>query len=289
MEKRTKGLMLVLLMTFFWTLESVVSKIALEKGYDPEIFTYQSLLGGAILMFIYIILFKKKSLTTIKLKDSFLLILIGLFGSGLSTLTTYYGLKLSTAVNYGFLIKLAMIFNVFFAYLFLKEKITSRKLFYMAIILIGTYFYSTGGQMIVPQLGDTFTIISALCFATATAIGKPLLNKNYTPEAIGFFRSLIGGIVILTFVLFIKPSPFIIPFPFLLTIRALLQFLTVYFMYLSLKATTVSYFTMVSAIFPLFMVLSGIFIFNETISIIKIISGSIILASIILIHKDKNI
>jgi drug/metabolite transporter (DMT)-like permease len=289
MKKRTKGLIFVLIMTFFWALESIVSKIALEKGYDPEIFTYQSLLGGALLLLIYIMIFKKKSLSSIKSKDGILLLLIGLFGSGFSTLTTYYGLKLSTAVNYGFLIKLAMVFNVFFAYLFLKEKITSRKLLYILIILVSTYFYITEGKMMLPQLGDIFIIVSALCFATATAIGKPLLNRNYEPETIGFFRSLIGGLVILIFVLFVKPIPFIVPFPFLLTIRAVLQFLTVYFMYLALKETTVSYFTMVSAIFPVFMVISGLFIFNESIGLIKIISGLVILASIILIHKDKDI
>ena len=62
-----------------------------------------------------------------------------------------------------------------------------------------------------------------------------------------------------------------------------------YFMYLSLKNTSVSYFTMVSAIFPVFMVIAGIFIFNESISLVKIVSGSVILLSIILVHKDKDI
>jgi drug/metabolite transporter (DMT)-like permease len=295
MNKRTLGFIFLFLNTIFWAAESIVSKIALDKGYDPEIFTYQSLIGGAIVFFAYILFFKRDALNFKKSKNFFssknllLMILVGVIGSGLATLTTYYGLKLSSAINFGFLIKLAMVFNVFLAYFFLREKITHKKLFYMILILIGAYFLSTNGDMLVPQIGDLFIIGSALCYAVATAISKPLLDKNQSPEMLGFFRTLFGGLAFFLFVLLIKQNVFASPFPLLLGLRIITEFLTTLTMYLALKETTISYFTIVSSFFPVLMIITGILIFHEQLTVIKVFSGSLMLIAVYLAHKDKDV
>jgi len=284
---KQKGLLYVTLFSLTWAIQTIITKIAVNKGIEPLSFAYQTLFGAALILFLYIVLFKKNSFKKIAIKDLPKLAGIGIIGSGIGNILGFYGLKYSTSVNFGFLIKSTIVFSVILAWLFLKEKITAKKVFFIIMLLVGAYFISTKGQLINPQIGDLIILASAFCLSSANVMSKPLLGAN-SAEIVTLFRTFFGGLIILLIVPFIAPDFYIITDIPLSIAMSFFVFLTILFLNRTIEATNISYMTTMSMMFSLFVVILSYFILGETLNGPQAIGGLLIILSVILIQKCRD-
>lgn len=288
MNKKLLGLIYVTLFSLAWAIQTIISKIAMNQGIDPISFSYQTLFASAIILLIYISItqfndFKKITKVSIPKLAS-----IGILGNGFATLLTFYGLKYSTSINYGFIVKSTLIFSILLAYFFLKENINSKKIWLMIVLLIGAYLISTGGQTIYPKIGDLLILGAAFFLSAANIIARPVL-KEYSPEIVSLFRTMSGGLVILLFSPFIISQFFVVENFTLFLLRSIFVFLTLLFLNKTIQATSISYMTMMSMMYSVFVAILGYLILNETMNFAQAIGGLLIIISVIFIQKSNNL
>ena len=286
MSKKFLGLIYVTLFSLSWAIETIIGKFAINKGIEPLVFAYQILFGAVFILLIYIVITDSKKLKSIKLKTLPKLAIPGIIGSGLGNIATFYGLLYSTSINYGFLIKTTVIFTVVLAFIFLKEKITAEKSFFIFLLLIGAYLISTKGQLIYPAWGDLLILLSAFFYSARSVMSKPLL-KIYSVEIVTLFGTLAGGLTIFILAPFIVPNFYQISNPLIIFFGSLFLFLTVFFMNKTIQTTGVSYLAMMSMMYSVFVVILGYMILDETMNIIQWAGGLLIITSVVLIQKSN--
>ena len=82
------------------------------------------------------------------------------------------GTALTSAINAGFLVKIGLVTTTLLALIILHEKMTLSKMMAILAMLMGSFFMSTKGNLIVPQFGDVLIILACLCWSTANVLSK---------------------------------------------------------------------------------------------------------------------
>ena len=284
MNNKQKGLTYVILFSLFWAMNIILVKIGLLKGIHPLIFIFLIFTIAFILSTLFNMLFKRKEFKKINKKNIWKIILVGIIGSGMGNIFTFYGLKLSTSINFGFIIKTGLVFTVILSYFFLNEKITKEKVFLASLLLIGAYLISTRGRGYIPHIGDILIVSGAFCYSVSTIIVKPLL-KTIKAEIVVMFRTLLGALFVLLFIPFISTNIFDIKNPFIIFLAGFTLFLGLTFLNKTLETTTASYLTMMSMITPVLVIIMAFFILKETMNMYQVIGGLLIIGSGLLIQK----
>ena len=76
--------------------------------------------------------------------------------AGLGTCLSIIGIALTDAINAGFLVKMATVTTILFAWLILKENLSRMKIAIMLVMLFGAYLLTTKGQSLLPQSWRSF-------------------------------------------------------------------------------------------------------------------------------------
>ncbi len=221
--------------SLFYGLLIVVQKIGLNFGLEPLSFSFSR---SAIIVFISLVFFSSqlKSIKYIKkcqLRD---LLILGI-ASAASILILFVGQNITTAVNAGFLIRLTPLFVLPLAYLLLKEKPLGSSIFFMLIMLVGTFLLTTHGAMIVPHLGDLLIILVAMVIAFQNVFAKKIMHRVSTDLVI-FFRVFISALLIVVLIPFLLGSQStnsLFESPFYVLVAAILYFLSVICQYRAIK------------------------------------------------------
>ncbi|OVE74479.1 hypothetical protein BVX95_02425 [archaeon D22] len=285
MKHSFKGFVYVLVFSLTWSFMALTEKYAMLKGNDPIKFAFQHFVVAAILMFFYV-MYEKRSITKIDKNSFYKIILIGVLGSGIAYTLNFIGLKYTTSMNFGFIIKSTVIFSVLLAHFFLKEKMSLQKGMYVIVLLFGVYLISTKGETFIPRSGDLLILSSAFLISSANVISKPVL-KNHSPEIVSFYRFLVAILFLLVIGLVFVPNFFEIQNPLLVLGSGLFDFLTILFLYKTIKETNVSYMTMMSMMFSVFVAIFGYLILSETFVPIQLLGAALIIGSVVMIHKSK--
>ena len=288
MNRKLLGLVYVTLFSLAWAIQTIINKIAINKGIEPISFSYQTLFGASIILIVYISFTQFNNFKKIEIKSIPKLAIIGILGDGFTTILTFYALKYSTSINYGFIIKSTLIFSIILAFIFLKEKINLKKIILMFTLLIGAYLISTKGQTIYPKMGDLIILATAFFFSSSNVIARPILKK-YSPEIVSLFKTFSGGLIILIVSPFIISQFYVIENVTLFILRSIFVFLTVLFLNKTIETTSVSYMVMMSMMYSIFVTILGYIILNESMTIVQAIGGLLIIVSVILIQKSKNL
>ena len=106
-----KTILFSFLFSLALAIETIISKIALNKGADPLIFSVEVLFFTGLFLGLMSLLNIKKNFSNLSLKALISLGLSGIIGLGIGAVVGKYGLKFSTAINYGFLLKSTLIFS----------------------------------------------------------------------------------------------------------------------------------------------------------------------------------
>jgi drug/metabolite transporter (DMT)-like permease len=286
-NKRIIPLIYVTLFSLCWAIRTIITKIAVNDGAHPVTFSYQAAIGASIILF-PIIVFNKNKVTKEQLTKYLpVFIVAGVLGTGLAFISQFYALKLTTAINFGFLIKSTLIFTLIMARIFLNEKISILKWFFALIIFIGAYLLSTKGKLIIPEIGDLVTLLAAFLLSLANIIAKPLL-KVFPAVTITFIRTFLGGLVIFIISPFIIENFYIVTHIKELILVSILLVGTFYFLNKTLSVSDASYMTMMSMMYSVMVAIGGFLIFGETMSLIQLIGAILIILSVVIIQVIKS-
>ncbi|MDO8741529.1 MAG: DMT family transporter [Candidatus Roizmanbacteria bacterium] len=283
--KFSKGFQFTFLAALFWAISIVMARVILRAGENAyNVAFWTTLLASPYWLFV---LSKKiPELKTTTKKNYLILLGMGLVSTIGVTITEVFALKYSPAVNYSFLIRSVILFTIIFAYLFLGEKITLKKVIIAILILTGAYFLTTKGQLISFSLGDIFTLTEAALIAFGNnVLGKMATNGMSTDlSASGSF--LIGVIPIVLIALF--NNAIVFPkSPLLLVSLTIMYILITLLRFRAYKNATASYVTMVFSFTPVFVSLMAIPFLKETMTPIQIVGGILIVIASISVEKLK--
>lgn len=284
MDQRKKGLYLVSLFSLAWSLQITMSKVVLNEGMSAFSLLFQIMVVSSLCVLGYIIVFKRHVFSNIIRSDLIRLMLIAGVGTALANTFGYYGLENSTSINYGFLVKTAVVFTIVFAHFMLDEPVHLRKIVLMTSLLVGVYLVTTNGRTLVPTPYDAFIILSASLYALANMIAKPVLRRVHS-EVVALFRLGMGSLFLAVIFPFIEPSFYVPMHVPLVIITGILLAMMQLLLYKTLQNTTACYLSMMSMLTPLLVMALGLVVLDEKLHAIQAIGGLIIVCSGIFIHR----
>jgi drug/metabolite transporter (DMT)-like permease len=222
--------------------------------------------------------------------------------SGLGTCLSIIGIALTDAINAGFLVKLATVTTILFAWLILKEKLSSQKVAIVFVMLFGAYLLTTKGQSLLPNVGDFFILGACICWslgnvlvrkvlkmqsvrADVVTIQKPLASLPVFSVLIGlsaFYPSMLGNLKTVLHCCTFSP----VSIPYAVGSGVCLALAWIY-LYRTLHVATASYMTLMSMITPLIVsVLAMVFLDEKLIWIQAVGGGLIILSGVAIYFSD---
>lgn len=272
-----KKFLYVSLFSLSWALNIVLGRYILKLGMLVLTLTYETLFFSSIMIFAYILISTPKAFSKGSKKSHTGAIISGVIGGGLANIFGNLGLQLSTAVNYGFLIKTAGAFNVVLAYLILQEPIGNAKGFLLFLMLVGSYVLSTNGQLITPHVGDILILLAALGYALASVLNRKVLKKDMDPNMVSLYRACFGFIVSFTVAMLLGGNRIQFQFLNLVLLAAFLQALIFIFLNKTLQVASSSYLGMMSMSVPVIVAIVAIPAFGETQTLIQWIGGALII------------
>ena len=281
----SKRLIFVFIFSLSWALFIFFGKLALRAGDPPMASTLQLLIISNILLFL-ICLPNIKKITKISLRQFWILALIGIC-IGIATLLNYYGLRLSTSINYSFLTQSLMIYGCVLAVIFLKEKWDWKKTLLIISFLIGAYLITAQGSLIIPHTGDILILIGALFLAFNSIIQKPLLTAGLDAGIISLYRSIFATLAILIIFPFIIKDFHIFQGGIYILLAGISYAFMTLFLSKTLAVASVQYQALMSNIMPVIVVVLGVVFLGENFSIFHAIGGGLIILSSIFVLKLK--
>ena len=281
----SQGFKYTFLAAFFWAISIILSKYIYRLGENAYNVTFWSAFLAAP-YWIFILRKEKKELITITKHDYLILFGIALISTVGTAITENLALKFGSAINYSFLIRTVILFTMFFAYLFLGEKLTLKKIILAVLILSGAYLLTSNGQVLKLTKGDIFTLIDAALIALGNNVfGKMATNRmssNLSAAAsilIGFFP--ITMIALINHAIALPKS-----LPLMLAITFFGLLITI-FRYRGLKHASASYVTMIFSFTPVMVSFMALTLLNETMTPIQLLGGGLIVLAGIAVEKLK--
>lgn len=281
----SKGFYFTFLSALTWAVSIVLARILLNAGENAYNLAFWTVLLES-LFWAFVLTRNLPELKTTGKSNGLLLIGIGLISTVGVSVVEALALKYSPAVNYAFLIRSVILFTIIFAYLFLGEKLTRKKIILAVLILAGAYLLTTRGKLIYFSVGDLFTLLEAALIAFGNNVLGKLATNKMSVDLSASASFLIGVIPICLIALFnnavrFPKSPMLMA---LLTIFYILITLTRYRAY---KNATASYVTMVFSFTPVFVSLMAVPFLKETLTPVQLIGGGLIILAGISVEKLK--
>lgn len=282
-----KPFVYVTLFSLFWALNILLNRYVLVRGVHPLVLSTETLFLTSITLLVYFALGQGKAVFKGSRNSKIGAAISGIVGGGLAGIVASYGLRLSTSINFGFLIKGATAFTVLFAFLFLKEPLSKAKLFFVGVLLFGAYLLSTGGQSITPHAGDILIIVAAACYSAAAVINRKVITKDVHPDMVSFFRAAMGFLVVAPVAFFTVGSLFSTALFLPIFLVSLSQTLLFIYLNKTLSVASASYMTMMSMLVPVIVAVFAVPFFKESLNLVQIIGAVLIVAGGIATEKMK--
>lgn len=173
----------MLLFSAFWAFQIFFAKLGFNAG--ARVLPFQLAMVGTAMVTLMFLLVRN---TGAELGNLFRhqpglfwkLYLANGFQAGLGTFLSIIGIAQTEAINAGFLVKVATVFTILFAWLILKEKLTPMKLIVVAVMLSGAYLLTTRGQRLLPRGGDLLILGACVCWS----LGNVLVRKFLRSQAV---------------------------------------------------------------------------------------------------------
>ena len=267
MDNDRKGILWILVSTFFYALMGVVVK------WTPEISVFEKVLArnliGAVIMFFII---KRKNMP-FKLNHAPLMLYRSVNGT-LGILTNFWAISLLPLSNSVILNSLSPFFVLFLAYFFLQEKIQSKSVLAIFIAMCGALL------VVKPASGiDLFPSLIGLSSAFFAASTFVLLRKlkEYNPMEINVFYFLIFSVVLVFPLMlngFVMPSPLQLTKLIVIGIFGTLAQITMTVAYKYAEASKLAIYIYLNIVMSSII---AIFMFNEIPDFLSICGGSLII------------
>lgn len=283
--KLRKGFIFALSASIVWAIAIVLYRIVLKAGENPYNLTFWTTML-ALPYWLFLAFREHKSFRALRRTDYILLTAMALVSSVGVGLAEVFALSYSPAINFSFLIRTVTLFTIIFASVFLKEKITKEKLILVILLLVGSFFLTTGGKTLHFTRGDMFTIIEAILIAFGTNVLGKLATNRIPANTVSSGRFLISVFPLV--LLALANTSIALPQHIgLVLVITLLDFLLAIFIFQGFKHATATFMTMIMSFTPVFVSLIAFSVLGESMSVIQIIGGGCIVLSGILVEKLK--
>ncbi len=289
----------------FWAFQIIIAKLGFRAG--AMILPFQIILVFAAIITLAILLLSKSGAELVQLfrhqpKLFWELFLANTIQAGLGTYLSLIGIALTDAINAGFLVKLATVSTIFFAWLILKEKLSKRKIALVLVMLFGAYLLTTKGQTLLPRVGDLFILGACVCWSLGNVMVRRILKAQSVSADVVTMQKPLSSLPMLFALIAIS-----IFFPKTLgnlsTVLQCCSFdpsVTVYavgsgvclalawiYLYRTLHLATASYMTLMSMATPIIVSVLAVALLNEKLILIQIIgAGMIILSGVVIYLSD---
>lgn len=284
-KKGNQKLIYVLIFSISWSILILLNKVGLNFGAEPISWTIHTTFVSALILTIYILIKKREELKRLD-KSSIRYFLILGFLVAFAYITGIYGLRFSTSINYSFLIKSSLVFTILLSYFFLKESLDKVKIALCGMFIIGAYLITTGGKVIVPQLGDLLTLLSSFGFSSAIIIQKNLTGK-LSSDIIGWARITFALLFCMIIVPFTGTTLSVIAAPIPLIGVGIFNAVLAIYLNKTIEVSSASYMSMMSMVVPVINAVLGFLVLKESINLVQAIGCILILVSGILVQKSK--
>ncbi len=272
----------------FWGIISLFLKPLLNMGFSQvQTVALRCLIAAFILGIV--ILINDKSLFKIKLKDLWCFFGTGILSLMFFSITYFYSMTYNGVCVAVILLYTSPVFVMLLSLLLFKEKITRKKIIAVVLTIVGCVFVSgiAGGQSI-GALGIFLGICSGFGYALYSIFSRFALQKNYDSMTISFYTFLFCGVACL---------PFSEPLKMLagLSTDAILLFMGLGFVccvlpYLcftkGLQYVENTKASIIVAVEPVIASFIGIIVYNEPITIVKLLGVILVLSAVVICSKD---
>ncbi len=281
----SKGFIYTFSAAFAWAISIVIARFVLRAGENAYNVVFWTTVLSVPYWF-YVLLGRKVELKKATKKDYSILLGMGLVSTIGVSITEAFALKYSPAVNYSFLIRTVILFTFLFAYLFLGEKLTLKKIVLAFLLLTGAYLLTTKGQIISLTLGDIFTLTEAALIALGNNIfGKMATNRMSTQLSAS--AGFLIGVVPLAFIALMNNAIAVPKSLFLISLLTFVYIVITNLRFNAYKNASASYVTMIFSFTPVFVSFMAIPLLQETMTPIQIIGGTLIVLAGIAVEKLK--
>jgi len=194
MKNQNKGILFALLTATISGISIFYSKIAVIKIDSLVLTTSRNLWVGILFVLLFIIRNKINELASLRVKELYKLVLVGLIGGALPFYLFFTGLQFTHSLTANFIHKTLFVWVSILAAIFLKEKFNIKYLVSFALIfnanllLAPKSFYFGKGEIMI--------LAATLLWSIENIIAKKTL-ENVSSELVGLARMGIGSLVLL--------------------------------------------------------------------------------------------
>ena len=285
MKDQTKSYIYAFLAVLLWGSVPAITKLTLKNLNFFQVTTY-SLFFSALAMLILVCFQKKIYLFKKYTKKDYLhMALLGAFGIFGTYILYFGGINYAQAGDAQILNNMWQIFAIIFAFFFLKERITPKKIIALLLGFAGAYIvitrFSFQGLNPVYALGYALALGSAFTEGLFTILGKKYYYETWTSMIVYFVSSFV--LILITTLLF---SKLVIPsFMDLLGVAYLGIFgiaLPFTFMFRAMKlgdtakATSIGFLSPFLALVFIFIILGDKIVLSQILGLILIVAGILI-------------
>ncbi|MDO8461109.1 MAG: DMT family transporter, partial [bacterium] len=253
------------------------------------ILSFAPLIGGVLLASFQLLRgekFKAKELKQ-NSKELFLLITVRQI---IGWLPFVIALTFTDAIRAIFLTKVEPYFVLLWHWVIKKEPVKPKHIILLAIHICGAILLSTGGRFVLgkSQLGDLLIIFS-MAASSLSYIWATSLSRKIGAIKTNSFMLLAAGLIFLPFALIFSPTSGWINstgWVYLVGYTVLFSVIGLTLWFISLKSVKGWIVSALRALSPLFAAPVAYFLFGQTLSLVQILGGIIVLATSFLIAKE---
>ncbi len=294
MKKRNNevfGTFLVILTAIFSGFNIVANKFFVES-IDPLIFTAtRALLIGIIFFFISLFIAKTKG-KKFKSASWKSLTLIGIIGGSFAFWLFFTGLKMTTAGRAAFLHKTLPIYAAFFAFFFLKEKLSKKLLLSIVIVLCGLVVMELPEISLGINIGDMLVIAATILWALEYTLSKKLMLEKESNWVVTFSRMFFGSIILIAIIILTGKTNELLSLNLnqiiYILVSGFLLLLYVLTFYWGLKHINLAKASTILLLAPVISLILGIALLGETVSAMQLIGSTLILIGLFFVIKSKS-
>lgn len=271
-----------------WGIISLFLKPMLNLGFSQiQTVTLRCLVAAAVLG-VYMLI-KNKSLFRFKLRDIWCFLGTGLVSLMFFSICYFYSMTYNGVCVAVILLYTSPVFVMLLSMPLFKEKITYKKLIAVVLTVAGCVFVSgaAGGQSI-GFVGIVLGICSGLGYALYSIFSRYALQRNYNSMTISFYTFLFCGLGCLPFAspvsMALSLSPKAVLYSLGLGVVCCVMPYILYTKGLEYVDNTRA--SVIVAVEPVVASLIGVFVYNESVTAVKLLGVALVLSAVVICSKD---
>lgn len=271
-----------------WGIISLFLKPMLNLGFSQiQTVTLRCLVAAAVLG-VYMLI-KNKSLFRFKLRDIWCFLGTGLVSLMFFSICYFYSMTYNGVCVAVILLYTSPVFVMLLSLPLFNEKITYKKLIAVVLTVAGCVFVSgaAGGQSI-GFVGIVLGICSGLGYALYSIFSRYALQRNYNSMTISFYTFLFCGLGCLPFAspvsMALSLSPKAVLYSLGLGVVCCVMPYILYTKGLEYVDNTRA--SVIVAVEPVVASLIGVFVYNESVTAVKLLGVALVLSAVVICSKD---